>query len=301
MKYIRIISLKVVLACYCLLSCSQYKNNTSIAIIGDEPIYDNVINHPIVENAIYDELCRIYDIRLEATREYVGLMLLKKSAEENFISIDSLLASYCQSNASLQLDEEGLRKRLIDSLFICYDTRIILKEPIAPIVKIENALIHEKGCLESKIIVTEISDFDCGLCSYMHKEYSELHDRYGDRVKFLHSTFSSEVSPSSRAAYAAGLQDRYWEMADSLFAMPVAADSSAVMDVAMVMGLDMDQFIYDYTSAENYELLMKNNAYLSSCGVKRTPTILINGHPLRYPDNIDFVNTQINRALDETN
>lgn len=282
-----------------LMSCSPEKKSLTIATIGRDCIGANVVDR-MVEKDIYENLCRIYDIRLEAAREYVGMLLLKRSADEKGISVDSLLASYCKPQASQQIDER-LRENLIDSLFVRYEAKIMLDEPIAPILKIENALTHEKGCADSKIVVTEISDFDCGLCSYMHKEYSELLDRYGDRVKFLHSTFSSGVSPSSRAAYAAGLQDRYWEMADSLFAMPVAADSSAVMGVAMVMGLDMDQFIYDYTSAENYELLMKNNAYLSSCGVERTPTILINGHPLRYPDNIDFVNTQINRALDESN
>lgn len=42
-------------------------------------------------------------------------------------------------------------------------------------------------------------------------------------------------------------------------------------------------------------LLMQN----SRCGVKQTPTLLLNGHPLRKPNNIDYIINQIERALNE--
>lgn len=279
-------------------SCSGKKNNHVVATIGNEEIDASIVNR-LVERDIYENLYRIYEIRLEATREYVGMMLLKRSADEKGISVDSVLASYINGHRLHDQSDEDLRRLLIDSLFVRYDANITLDEPVAPLIRTNQALTHTKGCLDSKIVVTEFSDFDCGLCSYMHKGYSELYRKYADRVKFVHSIFSAEVSPSARAAYAAGLQEKYWEMADTLFALPVAADSSTVMNIAMQMDIDFDQFVSDFSSSENVRLLSDNNAYLSSCGIQRTPTVLLNGHPLRRPDDLEYISTQIDKVLNE--
>ena len=115
------------------------------------------------------------------------------------------------------------------------------------------------------------------------------------------SVFSSEVSPSAKAAYAAGLQGKYWEMSDTLFALTIAADSLTAMNIAMQMDLDYEQFVFDYTSPETTQLLTENNTYLSNCGVLQTPTLLLNGHPLRNPNDIEYIINHIEIALNEIN
>lgn len=281
-----------------LFSCSSKSDKHIVAKIGDEEISASIVNR-LVENEIYENLYRIYEIRLTATREYVGMTLLKRYADEMNMPIDSALSSYIRKHQLQNLPEERSRQQLVDSLFACNEVEIVLEEPIAPLMRTDKALLHTRGNIESSITITELSDFDCGMCSYMHKEYQSLYEKYRNRIKFVHSTFSSEVSPSARAAQAAGLQDKYWEMSDTLFALPIAADSLTVINLAIQMGLDIDQFIDDYTSTENIKLLTKNNEYLSSCGVKQTPTLLLNGHPLRKPNNIDYIINQIERALNE--
>lgn len=295
---------KILLFCFISImsfsSCLDKKKRVVVAKIGEEEIEASTINR-LIDKDLYEYFYRIYEIRSVATQEYIGLVLLKKAAEENNISIDSVLASYVKMHNYLNVDEDYLRQQLIDSLFVRYDVKIMLEEPIAPLMRIDQALTHARGYEESPITITELSDFDCGMCSYMHKEYLSLYEKYGNRVKFVHSTFSSEVSPSARAAQAASLQDKYWEMSDTLFALPIAADSLTVMNIAMQMELDIDQFIADYTSTENIELLAQNNEYLSNCGVVQTPTILLNGHPLRKPNSVDYIASQIERALNEAN
>ncbi len=280
-----------------VLSCDNKKFDNAVATIGDEIIDGSTINR-IVEYEIYDNMCRIYDARLEATREYIGIKLLNKSAEEKGISVEQLISDYCSSKAR-KYDEETMKLRLIDSLSIHYNAQILLKEPIAPVIKFSKLLSYERGNPDSKIIITEISDFDCGLCSYMHEGYESLYKKYAEQIKFVHTIFSEEVKPSARGAYAAGLQDKYWEMADTLFAMPRAADSAQVMSVAVQLGLDMDQFVSDYMSNENIEKLKNNSIYLSGLGIVQTPTILINGHPLRHVDDIKHVHEEIERALNK--
>lgn len=289
---------------FCILftlnSCSTKKNKYVVAIIDDEEIESSIINR-LVEKDIYENLYRIYEIRSAATHEYIGVTLLKKAAEENKTPIDSILIDYKETHKNQHQNEEYLRKQLIDSLFARYKVQILLEEPIAPLIKTDQAVTHTRGKENSIVTITELSDFDCGMCSYMHKDYLSLYKRYGNRVKFVHSTFSQEVSPSARAAFAAGLQDKYWEMSDTLFALPIAADSVTVMNIAIRMGLDYDQFVADYTSKENINLLADNNAYLSRCGVEQTPTILLNGHPLRKPNDIKYISDHIDRILNEAN
>ena len=283
-----------------LISCSNRNNKHIVAIVDEEIVESSAIN-TLVEKDIYEYLYKIYEIRYAVTQEYLRVILLKKAAAENKITIDSILKAYKNNHKNNIINEELLRKQLIDSLFIHYNAQILLEEPIAPLMRIDKALIHVRGNEDSNITITELSDFDCGICSYLHKGYLSLYNQYSNRVKFVHSTFSSEVSPSARAALAAGMQDRYWEMSDTLFAMQVPADSMTVMNIAMQMELDFDQFVSDYTSEENINLLSENNAYLSSCGVEQTPTILLNGHPMRKPNDIKYISDHIDRILNETN
>lgn len=71
------------------------------------------------------------------------------------------------------------------------------------------------------------------------------------------------------------------------------------MSIATSIGLDMDQFINDYMSNESKEILIRNSTYLSKKGITRTPTILLNGHILRKPEDIEYITKQIEIALNE--
>lgn len=288
-----IIHLCLILSC----SCTQKRDHKIIASVGDEVISTAFIDN-MVEKELYYNLCNIYDLRETALRDYLKFVVLRKTAEDNGLPIDSILSIY-YTNTNINIVDEETRERYIDSLFTHYGVKIMMKEPISPIINLDTDLSHSRGNINSKTIITEISDYDCGMCSYMHKSYMELLNKYGNRIHFNHISFSKNITPASMAAYAAGLQDRYWEMSDTLMLMPITADSTKVMNIAMSIGLDMDQFINDYTSIENRKSLIEYNAYLSQKGITRTPTILLNGHILRKPEDIKYITRQIEIAINE--
>lgn len=280
------------------VSCTSKNDRKKAAVIGEEIISTNTIDK-IIEEELYSHLCEIYDARVEATREYLSMMLLKKAADEEGISVAQLTSRYSDTEDGT-IDEQKANS-LIDSLYDKYGVSITLKEPIAPRVNIDSAIFHSRGNLDSRIVFLELSDYECGMCNYMHKEYKKLLDHYGKDVKFVHSNYSSRVTPEARAAIAASMQDKFWEMSDTLMSLNRDADSSQVMRIAAGLNLDMEQFVNDYASKETLTAISGNNEYLSRQGIRQTPTLILNGRKIRKPNDIEYVEQKIKEAIDENN
>lgn len=280
-------------ACSC---SSEISDKRIAATIGNEVVSTNTIDR-IIEEDIYRHLCEIYDTRFEATHEFVGMILLQKAADENNTTVNDLINSYCVDNG-ISPNENDLHG-LIDSLMEVYNATIMLKEPLAPMINIDSALLHSRGNANSDVVFVELLGYDCGMCRYMYKEYKQLLEQFGNDVKFVHSNFSEAVTPAARAVIAASMQDKYWEMNDTLMSRVNVVDSLTVMNIAAQMNLDMDQFIFDYSSKETINAIEDNNVYLSSQGITQTPTILLNGRKLRKPDDIGYVIDKIKAAINE--
>ena len=88
------------------------------------------------------------------------------------------------------------------------------------------------------------------------------------------------ADPAARAALAAGEQGKFWEFHDALFALP-ALNDQAIEEIAVKLGLKMGQFKSDMASPKIRQKLDQDIMDAQKAGVTGTPTIFINGHPLR--------------------
>jgi protein-disulfide isomerase len=82
------------------------------------------------------------------------------------------------------------------------------------------------------------------------------------------------------AAEAAGLQGRFWEMCDSLFAGRGRVDDPHLWERAEELGLDLDRFVADARSAVVAERVRRDFESGIRAGVAGTPTAFAAGRRL---------------------
>ena len=80
---------------------------------------------------------------------------------------------------------------------------------------------HVRGKTDSKVVVVEYADLQCPSCATMMPRIDRIYLEYKDRVAFIYRNFPisyhENAEIASKAAEAAGLQGKYWEMAKYLY------------------------------------------------------------------------------------
>lgn len=83
---------------------------------------------------------------------------------------------------------------------------------------------------------------------------------------------------AAEAAEAAAVQDRFWEMHDTLFAHQDALRESDLTSYASSLGLDVDWFTDEVQSRRHALRVERDVASADDGGATGTPTFFINGH-----------------------
>ena len=107
------------------------------------------------------------------------------------------------------------------------------------------------------------------------------------------------ADPAARAALAAGEQGKFWEFHDALFALP-AINNETIEGIAIKLGLKLEQFKSDMASPKIRQKLDQDIMDAQQAGVTGTPTIFINGRPLREERSLESIQQKINAALGKT-
>ena len=120
-----------------------------------------------------------------------------------------------------------------------------------------------KGPANATVTILEYSDFQCPYCEQMSSGLDAFLKAEGDNVRFVYRHFplsQHEKAPlAAQAAEAAGLQGKFWEMHDFLFAkanwdlwtpMTIDAFQTYLKEKAApaIQGLDAAKFTTDLTS-----------------------------------------------------
>jgi len=82
---------------------------------------------------------------------------------------------------------------------------------------------------------------------------------------------------ASKAAVAASMQGKYWEMHDELFKISLNLSLDEIKKVATTLGLDLKRFEADMNSPETDKLIKDDLAVAAATDVTGTPTFFING------------------------
>jgi protein-disulfide isomerase len=179
-----------------------------------------------------------------------------------------------------RLVSEGLEKSEIEDLFAArYDP----KKKVA----IDTADAPVRGAPMAKLSIVEFSDFECPYCGAAHPMLSGLLAEFKGQVNLVFKNFPLEGHknsvPAARAAVAAQLQGKFWEMADALFEHQRELSPEKIRALAEEIGLDMQRFDSDMSSEAVQKRVERDKKEGSSLGVQGTPSLFVNGRPYKEP------------------
>lgn len=165
------------------------------------------------------------------------------------------------------------------------------------------------GNEESKVILIEYGDFQCPFCGALHPLISQLLAEYGDRIQFQYRHFPitaihNNAMVSHRAAEAAGLQDKFYEMYDKIFVGQAEwSESNEPGQIferyAKEIGLDVDKFNKDRNSQKVLDTIQTNLSEAVKLDVSSTPTLFLNGEKMETPTSYEALVEPIEKALSE--
>ena len=92
--------------------------------------------------------------------------------------------------------------------------------------------------------------------------------------------FHQNAMPAAKAAMAAHLQGKFWEMHDKLFGNQQALDAASLEKYAGEIGLNVDKWKKDMESDKVKQLIAKDQADAQKAGANGTPTFLVNGRQI---------------------
>jgi protein-disulfide isomerase len=148
---------------------------------------------------------------------------------------------------------------------------------------------HVLGPADATVTLDEFGDFECPPCGKLSEALDQLVREFSPRLRlvFHHCPLTEHkyARDAARAAEAAGLQGKFWEMHDTLYRdQDVWANSNDARNLfsvyAMYIGLNTQKFKIDMDGDEVRALVEADVKKAISLGIKNTPTVFINGQKL---------------------
>lgn len=164
-----------------------------------------------------------------------------------------------------------------DQLPVVMDTALIRKADLGRIA----------GDSAAKVIVLEVSDFQCPYCKTFHDQtYPSVKSAYIDRglarMAYVNLPLRSHQNawPAAEAAMCASVQGRFWPMHDSLFLAQdrwagIAKPDTMFARFAGTLQLDTKMYGACMTSHATRPLIASDAERASNAGISGTPAFII--------------------------
>jgi protein-disulfide isomerase len=147
---------------------------------------------------------------------------------------------------------------------------------------LDEAVDHVRGPAAARLIV-EYGDYECPYSRQAFREIERVEAQVAEGVRFAFRHFPlTEIHPhalaASRAAEAAALQGRFWEMHELLFHRQHALGDDDLRRYAGELGLDLARFDADRSGEAVLERVHRDVRSGDASGeVRGTPTLFIDG------------------------
>jgi protein-disulfide isomerase len=158
---------------------------------------------------------------------------------------------------------------------------------------------HVMGSASSGVKLVEYGDYECPYCGQYYPYVKQAVDAYKDKIQFQFANLPltqihKNAFAGARAAEAAALQNKFWEMHDKLYenqdpngASGWVASSdplnSYFVNFARQLGLNTEKFKTDYASSSVNGSINADLAAFKKTGYEQsTPTFVLDGkqiHP----------------------
>lgn len=168
-----------------------------------------------------------------------------------------------------------------------------------------------KGNPDAKITLIEYSDFQCPACASYYPVLKALGSEFEQHVFFAYRHFPlrsihDKADLTAQVAEAAGLQGKFWEMHDLIFATQKQWENitpeeakAAFVQAAADLGLDIEKFTADLESQEVHDKVDEAYKHAEKIGLGGTPTIFLNGELLQKPASLESFRQVIRQKIEE--
>src|SRR5580765_6419005 len=146
---------------------------------------------------------------------------------------------------------------------------------------------HVRGNPNAAVTLEEFGDFQCPACGSYEPELKKMEAEFGDKLKVIFRELPllpthEHALMAAQAAEAAGVQAKFWEMHDLLYANQTkwVAEKDLVpvfVDYAKQIGINPDQFMKDLSGETVTTRIFQDGKRAHSFGLKGTPSFFVNG------------------------
>lgn len=157
--------------------------------------------------------------------------------------------------------------------------------------------VNMLGNPTAAVTVEEFADYQCGGCAATHPVMKELQAVYaGNRnFRFIYRHYPLSIAGHDKsydaavATEAAGLQGKFWQMQDQLFRNQQAwTQNPNFRDIwagyASAIGLDVDRWKSDMAGIGTKQRVDADMTRGRALNITSTPTVLVNGKPVPFPE-----------------
>lgn len=159
------------------------------------------------------------------------------------------------------------------------------------IADIAGSSVHRQG--EGAVTIVEFSDFQCPACLSVQVPLKQILKKFEGKVSFVYrhfplSSIHKNAQLAAQAAEAAGLQGKFFEMHDLLFAKQIEwsglpTPTEKFVSYASEIGLDKDKFGKDLESSAVKELVSADSLSAARYRLTGTPSFFVNGMKVEFP------------------
>ena len=139
------------------------------------------------------------------------------------------------------------------------------------------------GKTNAPATITIFNDYQCPYCSRFYPGARDVVKAFPNKVnlviKHFPLGFHPMAKPAAKAALAAGLQGKFYEMSDLIFQNAAALSEDKFKELAKQAGLNVDKFLKDlkHKDAEFEKKIQDDMALAAQADVRGTPTYFLNG------------------------
>jgi protein-disulfide isomerase len=168
---------------------------------------------------------------------------------------------------------------------------------------------HFRGSENAVVTLEEFGDFECPPCGDLYPVLKAIEDEYGPRLKVVFREFPltpnhPHALAAAHAAEAAGLQGKFFEMHDLLYANQ--KKWKGMFDVrpewenyAKQIGLDIEKWKADQIGSVVDQRIFLDGTRAHAMDVKGTPSVFLNGTEIPFEQlmKIDTLRAAIDQAF----
>lgn len=168
---------------------------------------------------------------------------------------------------------------------------------------------HIEGNTKSTVNLVEYGDFQCPYCEQYYPTVQTIAAQYKDKITFQFRNFPLVNShpnafAAARAAEAAALQGKYWEMHDTLYnsanwsVWTVSSSPTELLNgYAKQLGLNLTQFKADYASIKVNDAINADMAAGAALNITGTPSFFLNGKQVQIGNTVEAFTKILDAAI----